>query len=126
MAGEYFIDRDSTYFHRILNYLRNGKLMVDELCDSELESLKIELDYYQIPYPLKKIFPSVYRFQWNTVLKSTNVEISKDNKSVQKSNNIDKWNAGALGTAPVPFFSVKIVKKSNGYITVGMAPQNID
>jgi hypothetical protein len=46
--GEYFIDRDPTYFSRILHGLRTGKLNMAGLSSDQMEELHLELDYYQI------------------------------------------------------------------------------
>ena len=42
--GAYFIDRDPKYFRYVLNYLRNGQLVIDS--DISLESLKYEANYF--------------------------------------------------------------------------------
>ena len=53
-AGEYFVDRDPTYFPAILNYFRMLKsggiaeLRVDNLDANEAKSLADEIDFYQI------------------------------------------------------------------------------
>ena len=44
MCGAYFIDRDPKYFPYVLNYLRNGQLVIDS--DISLEALKYEASYF--------------------------------------------------------------------------------
>ncbi len=48
--GEYFIDRNGTYFQYILNYLRDGCLQVNTLPKDTyiLGQLEVEADFYQI------------------------------------------------------------------------------
>ena len=45
--GSFFIDRDGTYFRFILNYLRNGELILPEGA-TFLEELKAEATFYQL------------------------------------------------------------------------------
>ena len=45
--GSYFIDRDGTHFRYILNYLRNGQLIVPE-DEITREELLAEADFYQV------------------------------------------------------------------------------
>ena len=45
--GSFFIDRDGTYFRFILNYLRNGELILPEGA-TFLEELKAEARFYQL------------------------------------------------------------------------------
>ena len=42
--GAYFIDRDPKYFPHVLNYLRNGQLVIDS--DMSLEAMKYEASYF--------------------------------------------------------------------------------
>jgi len=44
--GAYFIDRDPTYFSRILSALRTGRLNMIGVHDSDLTLLEEELDFY--------------------------------------------------------------------------------
>ena len=45
--GFFFIDRDGTYFRFILNYLRNGELILPEGA-TFLEELEVEARFYQV------------------------------------------------------------------------------
>jgi len=51
--GAYYIDRDPIFFTRILNYLRVGKWNLSGLTKEDIENLKGELDFYQIPFDKK-------------------------------------------------------------------------
>ena len=45
--GSFFIDRDGTYFRFILNYLRNGELILPEGA-TFLKELEAEAKFYQL------------------------------------------------------------------------------
>lgn len=45
--GAYFIDRSGAHFDTILNYLRNGELILPS-DPAAVEELKIEADFYQV------------------------------------------------------------------------------
>jgi len=49
--GSFFIDRSPKHFGIILEYMRSGKLMISNLNDEQVDSLRSELDYYQIQIP---------------------------------------------------------------------------
>ena len=42
--GAYFLDRNAKYFPYVLDYLRRGKLLIDD--DISLEGLKYEASYF--------------------------------------------------------------------------------
>ena len=46
--GRYFIDRDGVLFRYVLDYLRNGCLVLPE-CFHELDRLRHEADYFRLP-----------------------------------------------------------------------------
>jgi len=46
--GEFFIDRNPKYFEEILDYLRKGSIVVDDLPLQELEELMEELKFYKL------------------------------------------------------------------------------
>ncbi len=52
--SESFIDRDPTFFHYILNYLRNGCVVLPNETD-ELEQLSVEAEYYGVDELVKEI-----------------------------------------------------------------------
>lgn len=47
--GCYFIDRDPIVFRHILNYLRGQLPPLDLLSAQELQQLKLDADFYQLP-----------------------------------------------------------------------------
>lgn len=46
--GSFFIDRSPKHFGIILEYFRSGRLLISNLNDEQLDSLRSELDYYQV------------------------------------------------------------------------------
>ena len=56
--GSFFIDRDGTYFRYILNYLRDGKLILPESA-TFVKELEAEAKYYQLHGILDELKPKV-------------------------------------------------------------------
>ena len=56
--GSFFIDRDGTYFRFILNYLRNGELILPEGA-TFLKELEAEAKFYQLQGILDELKPKV-------------------------------------------------------------------
>ena len=56
--GFFFIDRDGTYFRFILNYLRNGELILPEGA-TFLKELEAEAKFYQLQGILDELKPKV-------------------------------------------------------------------
>jgi len=62
--GYYFFDRNPDNFNIILEYLRKGTLMVENLNQSQLSNLCEDLDFFQIPYENTNLdFPLVNDFR---------------------------------------------------------------
>jgi len=49
--GSYFIDRNGKLFVHILEYLRTGKMDIEELNTKQKAALREEMDFYMIPFP---------------------------------------------------------------------------
>ena len=76
--GTFFIDRDGTHFRFILNYLRNGELILPEgaTCHKELEA---EAKFYQIQGILDELKPKIPKdFEESVIL------TNDDHRSVLK------------------------------------------
>ena len=58
--GAFFIDRDGTYFRFILNYLRNGELILPEGA-TFLKELEAEAKFYQIQGIIDELKPKTIR-----------------------------------------------------------------
>jgi hypothetical protein len=90
-----FYDRDATYFHYLLNFLRTGKLKTEKLNDEQKEDLLNEALFYEINYVIEtlKATPGEVEFtafetsgEYNysgTVVGTNNVKDLKD-KSLTK------------------------------------------
>ena len=74
--GSFFIDRDGTYFRFILNYLRDGKLILPEGA-TFLTELKAEATFYRIQGILDEM-ELIKAFEESAIL------IDKDHKRVLK------------------------------------------
>jgi len=55
--GAYMIDRDPSYFSPILNYLRHGKLIVDD--DLAMEGVLAEAEFYSVKSLVQKIIEKI-------------------------------------------------------------------
>eukprot|EP00026_Physarum_polycephalum_P009736 Phypoly_transcript_09870.p1 GENE.Phypoly_transcript_09870~~Phypoly_transcript_09870.p1 ORF type:complete len:411 (+),score=55.18 Phypoly_transcript_09870:129-1361(+) len=49
--GEFFIDRDPTYFEIVLNFMREGRLRNTGLHNTDLEDLRHEFQFYKVDMP---------------------------------------------------------------------------
>jgi hypothetical protein len=58
--GEYFMDRNSTHFSRILTYLRTHEYDIEGLNIKQLKEFKIEWDYYLLPKQLPQ--PTTFKY----------------------------------------------------------------
>eukprot|EP01118_Nematostelium_gracile_P003163 TRINITY_DN1359_c0_g1_i1.p1 TRINITY_DN1359_c0_g1~~TRINITY_DN1359_c0_g1_i1.p1 ORF type:complete len:254 (+),score=40.83 TRINITY_DN1359_c0_g1_i1:113-763(+) len=108
--GEYFIDRNPKYFFRIIDYLKTGKLRMEDLNISEREEFDRELDYYQIP-----------QLHWNPEQKGDNIELSNNNKTALKTG--PSGHCSVIGDQPVPSFQVKIDTKVSNWAMIGLVPK---
>eukprot|EP01118_Nematostelium_gracile_P017765 TRINITY_DN7697_c0_g1_i1.p1 TRINITY_DN7697_c0_g1~~TRINITY_DN7697_c0_g1_i1.p1 ORF type:complete len:320 (+),score=84.51 TRINITY_DN7697_c0_g1_i1:70-1029(+) len=134
--GEYFIDREYTYFPRIITLLRTGRLELDGLSNSEVEKLNTELEYYQIPNPYHQNAiaspisqfqpnspPSAIPWKWNSQKKGEKIVLSNEDKTALKTSLVG-WNA-VLGNRSINSFKIKIIK-TNGQVMIGMAPLTVN
>jgi len=123
--GRYFIDRDPTYFEKILNYLREQRDF--DIEDGELSALKAEVNYYGL-YDV--FFPSseVVNFElnnWSLELDTNNcgpdLLFSNNNQTVVKTKNDGVWSM-VMTKQPIPS-SGKIyweVTTTHNYVTFGI------
>ena len=66
--GSFFIDRDGTYFRFILNYLRNGELILPEGA-TFLKELDAEAKFYQLQGILNELKPKLQKeFEESVIL----------------------------------------------------------
>eukprot|EP01118_Nematostelium_gracile_P004845 TRINITY_DN15777_c0_g1_i1.p1 TRINITY_DN15777_c0_g1~~TRINITY_DN15777_c0_g1_i1.p1 ORF type:complete len:253 (-),score=49.35 TRINITY_DN15777_c0_g1_i1:9-767(-) len=106
--GEYFIDRDPTYFNHILNYLRTGSVFYRNFTEDERNDLETELDYYQIPY--EKMMP----WKWDSDYRpDSRVKMSINNKRAKTEAN----DRVVVGDRSVDRFAISL----RGKARVGLA-----
>ena len=65
--GSFFIDRDGTHFRFILNYLRNGELILPEGA-TFLKELEAEAKFYQIQGILDELKPKALKYFQESVI----------------------------------------------------------
>merc|ERR1712137_889718 len=114
--GTYFINRDPTYFNRIMGSLRSGKPVDhDGLSLSQIDELRVELDYYQLPP----------RARWDTKRCGEELVITEEGRTVTKTANTHFLYSGVLMSDPdIPSFQVCIRKMVDtvaiGYTKCGL------
>lgn len=105
--GMYFIDRDPEHFGRILESLRSSEPVdCKGLPPEEVERLRLELDYYQLPAPSSLQISKM----WDTSRCSRELVICEAGKTITHVTNLGYLRqVGGLGTAPnVPSFQVRL------------------
>jgi len=135
--GSYFIDRDGTHFRYILNYLRNGQLIVPKEEMARIrEELLAEAEFYQVEGIIEQLKArAVSMFNDSMILSSdqreTLVNWLKESQAI--TNNSDKllYRASRDGWAASNFHSccdnkgptLTVVKNGN-YIFGGYTEEN--
>eukprot|EP01118_Nematostelium_gracile_P010356 TRINITY_DN3559_c1_g1_i11.p1 TRINITY_DN3559_c1_g1~~TRINITY_DN3559_c1_g1_i11.p1 ORF type:complete len:257 (-),score=51.53 TRINITY_DN3559_c1_g1_i11:175-945(-) len=117
--GEYFVDRSPKYFQRIIDYMKNGKLILNGLDDHEKKEMKKELDYYQIPIPESLKYE---KWNWDPQKKGDGVTLTGDNMIATGTN---ERTSIVIGNKTVDRFRIKIFShKNHGEYQsfVGMVP----
>jgi len=120
--GEYFIDRDPTYFGHILNYLRKGTIDMGKFEQNQLIDLKEEIEYYQI-----ESLSGIFEEQSSSVTfmphyHGSTIQLSNDNKCALYTGR--GWKGAALATQS-SIFSVKLITNGSAFM-IGMAPKSIN
>jgi len=138
--GSYFIDRDGTHFRYILNYLRNGQLIVpeDEMARIR-EELLAEAEFYQVQEIIEQLKIKVISMFKDSVILSSDqreplVNWLKESLTITN-DSADKllYRASRDGWAASNFHSccdnkgptVTVIKSGN-YIFGGYADQSWD
>jgi len=117
--GVYFIDRDPTYFHYVLECMRSGnnKTFVrayNHLKSYEIQQIQAEFDYYQLPFDEYCV--------WDTNVATNHLSYTEDGRVVTKTKAAAGWDANCISKLPVTRFKVEIVNRgsdNNGSIMIG-------
>ena len=131
--GSYFIDRDGTHFRYILNYLRNGQLIVpkEEMIRIR-DELLAEAEFYQVEGIIEVLKAS---FKDSVILSSdqreTLVNWLKDSRAITNDSDNLLYRASRDGWAASNFHSrcdnkgptVTVIKSGN-YIFGGFTEEN--
>ena len=135
--GSYFIDRDGTHFRYILNYLRNGQLIVpkEEMVRIR-EELLVEAEFYQVEGMIEQLkVRTIPMFKDSEILSSDQreplVNWLKESRAITNDGDKLLYRASRDGWAASNFHSccdykgptVTVVKSGN-YIFGGYADQS--
>jgi len=139
--GSYFIDRDGTHFRYILNYLRNGQLIVPKEDMVRIrEELLAEVEFYQVQGIIEQLkLKAISLFKDSVILSSDQREplVNWLNECQAITNDSDKYKllyrASRDGWAAANFHSccdnkgptVTVIKSGN-YIFGGYTDQSWD
>eukprot|EP01118_Nematostelium_gracile_P010358 TRINITY_DN3559_c1_g1_i2.p1 TRINITY_DN3559_c1_g1~~TRINITY_DN3559_c1_g1_i2.p1 ORF type:complete len:319 (-),score=66.20 TRINITY_DN3559_c1_g1_i2:3-959(-) len=107
--GEYFVDRSPKYFQRIIDFMRSGELIFDDLSGKEKKEIKIELDYYQIPIPESLKYE---KWHWDPQKKGKYITLTENN-TIATCLKKDKINPVVIGNKSVDRFRIKILSHKN-------------
>eukprot|EP00931_Biecheleriopsis_adriatica_P030082 TRINITY_DN17750_c0_g2_i1.p1 TRINITY_DN17750_c0_g2~~TRINITY_DN17750_c0_g2_i1.p1 ORF type:complete len:332 (+),score=79.77 TRINITY_DN17750_c0_g2_i1:81-1076(+) len=124
-GNSYFIDRDPTFFNRILASLRSGK-QVDKsgLPPPQVSALEEEMDYYMMSSVTGGGTAAVAAVRWSRDKCGGHVSVSEDGCTVSKRSGGSGFNSAVLasGDAHVPSFQVRVTARgAAGNFMVGYA-----
>ncbi|KAL9655567.1 hypothetical protein ABK040_002234 [Willaertia magna] len=138
--GRYFIDRNPSNFHLILDHLRgmNILLNINEMNDVKLSQFIQDIVYFNITSLYNKIPTRGYKFlkENGIELKEyginllkfdenyclVNAQLSCDNTRVKKINGGNNWNCGVMGSTNCYHYKIKIIQTtSNTNFMMGFA-----
>eukprot|EP01118_Nematostelium_gracile_P010360 TRINITY_DN3559_c1_g1_i9.p1 TRINITY_DN3559_c1_g1~~TRINITY_DN3559_c1_g1_i9.p1 ORF type:complete len:317 (-),score=66.85 TRINITY_DN3559_c1_g1_i9:54-1004(-) len=117
--GEYFVDRNPKHFQRIIDYVKDGKLMFSGLDNQEKREIKKELDYYQIPIPESLKYE---KWHWDPQKKGNHIILTENNMIATDSG---QYISIVIGNKSVDRFRIKILshKQSEKFHNfVGLVP----
>lgn len=113
--GAHHIDRDPTYFDRILTSLRTGNPVdFSGLTLKESEDLRAEMDYYQLEPAVAGTF-----LRWDSGRCSANLTISEDGRTIVKTNGSNAKGSSCLLASSPDTASFKVRLKGNGNTILG-------
>eukprot|EP00931_Biecheleriopsis_adriatica_P030080 TRINITY_DN17750_c0_g1_i1.p1 TRINITY_DN17750_c0_g1~~TRINITY_DN17750_c0_g1_i1.p1 ORF type:complete len:333 (+),score=73.56 TRINITY_DN17750_c0_g1_i1:72-1070(+) len=120
-GDSYFIDRDPTFFDRILASVRSGK-EVDKsgLLPPQVRALEDEMDYYM----MNRGVGTGTAVRWSRDKCGGHLRVSEDGCTVFKQSGGSDWNSAVLasGDDHVPSFQVRVTARgANGRFMVGYA-----
>jgi hypothetical protein len=113
--GFYFIDRDPSYFHHVMEYMRSGNVPLERLDHYQLLKVVEEFDYYQIPLPC---FPCT----WNTDVGTSAISYGEEGNVASKIKAGSGWDSNCVSKDPVTRFRVEVLHRGNdnhGNIMIG-------
>jgi hypothetical protein len=124
--GTYFIDRDPTMFGHILNFMRGQTLKLSKLNEEELQTLKEDAEFYQLPDlidSLSLLAPPKFHCQF--LSPGVNVSLNANRTRATK-NWIGGWNGivkgGELPKRGISRWNILLATTFLSNIYIGVSP----
>lgn len=117
--GAYFIDMCSVNFHRIMDYLRNDHFNLKGLSKYEVDILKLNIDYLQLP-----CFDTLNQLLWRTDC-GNKTTVKNGGRTILKTG-LSGWNSSTLGSIVAERYCIKIEAADNfSFFMVGFVPKDL-
>ena len=104
--GVYFIDRDPSYFHHVMEHMRSGNTRLKGLDNYQILKVREEFDYYQIDLPFSPC-------AWNTDVGVKHISYAEEGNLVTRKQNGCGWDSNCISKYAVTQFKVEVVNDAD-------------
>jgi len=118
--GTFCIDRDPFVFRHVLNYLRGEVLNLIHLSKAELEALKKDAEFYQIPGLIELMQEKKSPLVWKS---GPNYNVIAEGKGISKTDS-GSWTT-AISTGFTEKWAIKINHSEYGHIIIGFVQSTV-
>ncbi|ETW07372.1 hypothetical protein H310_01907 [Aphanomyces invadans] len=112
----YFLDLDPNVFHRVLVFLRTGKVSMEGMTTVDRGEFKSMMEYLKLNEALK-----VAEMRWDPTLRAPEMALTNDARSIERSaTNANQWKAAIVGAALEGCVRIRVDDpKQTFYVGVG-------